>query len=544
MRSPLRYISARLFLVLLGVMLVVFSVHTYMNIRTTSTNLTDYVYTSAGRASDLVARSTRYSMLLNRKEDVHETITTLGSEPGFVGINIYNKSGETIFSTDSTNIGSLVDLDAEACNICHATGEPLVSVPAESRMRVYDSPSQGHVLGLIRPIRNEPECSSASCHAHSPEQSVLGVLDVKMSLASVDKRVALVRNRMIASSIIMTLIIAGISGVFIYRVIRNPIKRLKDGMTTISEGNLDTKININSEMEIGELAFYFNTMAKDLKRARDESRQWAHTLEDRVTTKTEELQRVQAQIIHMEKMASLGKLSASVAHEINNPLFGILTYAKLMLRDVDDDNLNTETLKKQLLAIQSESSRCGDIVKSLLDFARQTGGEFKPHHLNETIEQVLFLLNHHFEMQQIAVHRNLMDGDDVITCDAKQLQQAIIAPCINAVESMPNGGALTIKTSGDEEHVVISIADTGGGIPENVLPNVFEPFFTTKEGESGLGLGLSVVYGIVQRHNGEIKIDSEVNAGTTFTITLPRGQNTEMGSENDADQPRGQEVAG
>ena len=196
-------------------------------------------------------------------------------------------------------------------------------------MRVYKTSDGERVLGLINPIRNEPACYNAACHAHDENQSVLGVLDVKMSLASVDAQVADVRRRMIVSALIMTLGVAGFSGIFIYRVVRNPIRRLKEGMKTVSRGYLDTKIEVNSDDEFGELAGAFNAMAVDLRKARGELENWANTLEDRVREKTEELKRTQTHVIHMEKMASLGKLSTSVAHEINNPLSGILTYSKL-----------------------------------------------------------------------------------------------------------------------------------------------------------------------------------------------------------------------
>jgi two-component system NtrC family sensor kinase len=338
---------------------------------------------------------------------------------------------------------------------------------------------------------------------------------------------------MIVSSLLMTLVVAGVSGLFIFRVIRQPIKRLQDGMTTVSSGDLDAKIDLTTDGEIGVLAQSFNEMASDLKRARDELHGWAHTLEDRIAEKTEELQLAQAQVIHMEKMASIGKLSASIAHEINNPLFGILMHAKLILRELGDDHVDEDKLKRHLIVIQKESGRCGEIVKNLLDFARQTGGEFDRHHLNSSVEQVLFLLSHHFKMQEISVKKKLMQKDDELVCDARQLQQAIIAPCINAVEAMPNGGSLTIQTSGDSDRVSIRISDTGMGIPREALPKVFEPFFTTKEGEAGLGLGLSVVYGIVQRHKGEIEIDSQPNKGTTVTIVLPREPKFEESDEDD-----------
>jgi two-component system NtrC family sensor kinase len=521
----LRYLSVRLFLLLMCVMLAIFSVHTYLDIKTTSDNLTDYVFSSAHRASDLIVRSTRYSMLLNRKEDVHQTINTLGSEPGFVGINIYNKTGEVIFSTDSLKVGEKVDLQAEACIICHASDSPLVSVPAQSRMRVYESAEQGHILGLINPIRNEPECFNASCHAHTPDQTVLGVLDVKMSLASVDERVASTRNEMIVSTLVMTLIIASISGLFIYRVVRKPIRALSEGMNGISFGNLDARIELNSKDEIGDLARAFNKMAADLKKARGELEDWAEHLEERIDEKTGELQQAQAQIIHMEKMASLGKLSASVAHEINNPLFGILTYAKLIGRELDSEYNNAEakeTIRKYIKIIQDESSRCGDIVKGLLEFARRTGGEFSNQHLHEIINKTLLLLSHHFEMQQINVNTDFRAEEDELVCDARQIQQAVIAPCINSVEAMPDGGTLTIETDGDESVISVKIIDTGIGIPEETRSKIFEPFYTTKEGEAGLGLGLAIVFGIVQRHDGEVRVESAAETGTIITLTLPR----------------------
>jgi len=507
------------------VMLVIFGIHTYIDIKTTSDNLTDYVFSSADQASDLIVRSTRYSMLLNRKEDVHQTINTLGSEPGFVGINIYNKNGEVIFSTDSLKIGETVDLQAEACIICHADDSPLVSVPAQSRMRVYESADQGHILGLINPIRNEPECSNAACHAHTPDQTVLGVLDVKMSLAPVDDRVASTRTEMIVSSIAMMLIIASISGLFIYRVIRKPIHALSRGMKGLSSGDMDARIELNSNDEIGDLAQAFNRMAAELKKARNELQGWARTLEDRIREKTNELQQAQSQIVHMEKMVSLGKLSASVAHEINNPLFGILTYAKLIRRELDTDQIteqDKETIRKYLTIISDESSRCGDIVKGLLEFARQTGGEFSQHNLHAIIDKTLFLLNHHFEMQQISVEKDYHLKDDGLVCDARQIQQAVIAPCINAVEAMKEGGTLKVATQGDEHEVSFRIIDTGVGIPEGTISKIFEPFYTTKEGEAGLGLGLAIVYGIVQRHRGNIEVDSAPEKGTTITVTLPR----------------------
>ena len=525
MKSPLRYISGKLFVLLLAVMVVVFGVHTWINIRTTSSNLSDLVYTSADRASDLIVRSTRYGMLLNRKEDVHETIRTIGIQPGFVEINIYDKTGEIIFSTDSLKIGHTVDLDAEACHMCHAHASPLASIPTENRRRVYESPDQGRVLGLINPIRNEPDCYNAACHAHKPEQTVLGVLDVKMSLAPVEQRVESTKRALIASSVSMTLLIAGISGLFILRLIRHPIRDLMNGMRTLSSGDLTMRIPITSDDEVGRLATSFNTMADELQAARSELQDWAHTLEDRIAKKTTELEEIQAQVLQMEKMASLGKLSTSVAHEINNPLFGVVMYSRLLLRELEGDDVDPAalpTIRRHLTTIQQESSRAGDIVKNLLSFARKTGGQFAEHHLHGIVSQTLAILQHHFQLQRVDVRTELTTGDDTLFCDEKQIQQALIALCINSVEAMPEGGVLTVATEARPDAMLIRITDTGVGIPPNALPRIFEPFFTTKDGESGLGLGLAIVYGIVQRHQGKMGVESKEGKGTSMKMTLPR----------------------
>jgi len=519
------------------VMLVIFSIHAYWGIRTTSSNLTSTVNESALRASDLIVRSTRYSMLLDRKEDVHQTIRTLGTEPGFVGIRVYNREGLTVFSTDSLTIGQQIDRAAEACNVCHLSGEPLDSVATADRMRIYRDDGGERILALITPIRNEPACSNAACHAHSADQRVLGVLDVRMSLAGVDARVAAVRREMTLSSLVAALIVAGLSGLFIYRVVRRPIRRIRRAMATVAGGNLEATVEASSNDELGDLAVSFNRMAADLKDARFELQDWADNLEERVRKQTDEVRRVQTQVLQMEKMASLGKLSAGVAHEINNPLFGILTYAKLGLRELDEPHADTEKLREYLSVVRKESGRCGEIVRSLLDFASPRGGRFEASQLTPLVEEVMLLLAHHFELQNVTVQRDFQLFRDRLVCDPRQILQALIAPCINAVEAMPEGGELTIRTSGTDDSVQVEISDNGEGISQEVLGQVFEPFYTTKADQGGLGLGLAVVYGIVQRHGGRVDVASTPGEGTKLTIVLPRKPETKMDDVDDADEP-------
>ncbi|MFQ6092038.1 MAG: sensor histidine kinase [bacterium] len=530
-----RLLSFRLFLLILAVMVIFFSLYTYINIRAHTSHLMENVLLSANRLSDVIKRSTHYSMLLNRREDLYHTIQTIGNEPGIDGIRIYNKKGEIMFSTLPGEAGTSVDLQAEACYICHVQEQPLEALPIKKRSRIFSS-LQGHrVLGVINPIMNEPGCYKAECHAHQPAQTVLGVLDVKMSLQQIDERIAKSRRDMISYAVVLTLLIGILSAGFIVIMVHIPVKKLIFGTREIASGNLNYSIDLRSRDEIGSLAQSFNLMTRDIKKARDEITRWSSTLELKVKEKTAELEKTQAHIIQMEKMASIGKLSATVAHEISNPLAGILTYTKLVLKMLKKDRLSheeEESMEKYLTFIKSETGRCGDIVKNLLLFSKKTGGDFRRESLNAIVDKSLQLVNHHLEIQGVTLEKELSPDDDVIFCDANQLQQAFIALFVNGVEAMSKGGTLKVKTSSadGDDTVHIFITDTGHGIPEEVRPNIFDPFFSTKRDEKRVGLGLSVVYGIIQRHGGSIDVKSKVDQGTTFTISLPR-ERPEKGSE-------------
>lgn len=539
LRAVFNSVSVQLFLWLLAVMLAAFAIYAYVNIRTTSEQWTQSLYQAVNNTSELIKRATHYGMLLNRKEDVHQIIRMVAKGTGVVAVRVYDKSGTIIFSAAPEEIGRRVNMQAEACVICHDRAQPLEAVPAENRVRVYRDPLGRKLLGLINPIRNEPQCASASCHAHPPNRTILGVLDVTMSMAYADQRLALTKRQMIAAAFLTALITGAASALFIYRVVRVPVKRLIRGTRRIAEGDLDSRIELRVQNEIGQLAEAFNTMTANLSKARKELNEWSQRLEEKVVAKTEELARAERQIVHMEKMASLGKLAATVAHELNNPLSGILTYAKLVDRDLGQSALEPqrkEELGRYLGLIQKESSRCGDVVRNLLLFARPTGGDFALQHLNQIVERSLMLIRHHLEIASIQLDFHPLAGDDQIVCDANQLQQALVALLVNAVEAMSGGGVLTVAGKCFPSSVEIEISDTGVGIPEEIMPRVFEPFFSTKEDQNGVGLGLAVVYGIVQRHGGSIDVRSQVGRGTTFRIWLPKKPQDARASERETHQ--------
>jgi two-component system NtrC family sensor kinase len=295
----------------------------------------------------------------------------------------------------------------------------------------------------------------------------------------------------------------------------------------LGTGDYSARYEDGKISEFAYLGGSVNKMAQELQRANAELVEWAQTLERRVDEKTAELRQAQEQMVRVERMASLGKLAAVVAHEINNPLASVVTYSKVLLRrynaranQSDEGRESLEILE----AIASESARCGEIVSNMLLFARRTGSRMEPTNVNQIIERSLFLIKHKMDLAQVKADLDLSSHLADILCDPAQIEQALLALCINAVEAMPHGGTLTIRTAPTKSGgVQAAVEDTGVGMDDEVRSHVFEPFFTTKgEGEGkGLGLGLAVVYGIVQRHNGSIDVASAPGQGTRFTVILP-----------------------
>ena len=530
--KPTRTIAFRLFLLIALVQILILSALTWGTVRVQERELMTNAALRASRISGVIARATRHSMLGDRGEDVQSIVTSIGREPGIEGLRIYNKQGEVVFASRPEEIHARADMTAEACVSCHAPGRlEHPQATSEQLSRIFANPNGERVLGLITPIQNEPACSDAACHAHPAGKTVLGVLDVKMSLAQADRSIADGRRDLLLLSGAAVLLISLVSGGFIWLVIRRPVRKLDAGMAMLAAGNMDHRIVPGRADEFGRLAEAFNSMADDLRRARDEKLAWAETLERTVREKTADLEAAHRHMVRVEKMASLGNLSATVAHELNNPLEGILTFAKLLSRRLRKTALPAEELKSytdDLALIADEAARCGSIVKDLLVFARQSGGAFQTVQLQTVFERCALLMRHHAQVHDVALEVSC-PGDVVLDGDPHKLQQALIALMVNAVEAMRGTGggagggrlAVTAERAPDGAAVLVRVADTGAGMTDDVKAQIFEPFFTTKAEVKGVGLGLAVVYGIVQLHHGSIAVESAPGRGTTFTITLP-----------------------
>jgi two-component system NtrC family sensor kinase len=338
-----------------------------------------------------------------------------------------------------------------------------------------------------------------------------------MSLAEVDREIQIVQNNMIAFAVMVFLVISVTIGVSIKRYVTRPVRELVKGTQKVAEGDLDYSISIKGEDEIAQLASSFSRMTSDLRKADLELVEWGKTLEQKVEERTEELIKTENQLIQSDKVASLGKLAAGVAHEINSPLTGILTYSSLLLKEKKEGDPDKEDLE----VIVNETNRCKNIVKGLLDYARQTAPQKVLSDINQLVNKSIDLIAHQASLQNVKIEKKTSPDLPRIMIDLGQIQQVFINILLNAIEAMSEGGTLTIRTGMEGGMVVVRFTDTGVGIPEENLPKILDPFFTTKEQGKGTGLGLSVSYGIISRHKGKLEVKSKVGKGTTFTVKLP-----------------------
>ena len=518
-------ISAKLIALLVITLVAIFALLGYLNVRLHRKHLEAAALGSAERISDVIKRSTTYYMMRNDRDGLYQVMRTIADEPGMVRVRVFDQEGRISYSTQPEEVSHIVDKNAEACYGCHAQSQPLTRLNRPDRFRIYRSQGS-RVLGIVTPIENQPGCSNAECHAHPQSQQILGVLDTNLSLTKADAQLAESSWQMVAYTALAMVSIAILSWVFIWRVVAEPLRALEDGTEQLTNGQLGYQIEPRSQDELGDLAGSFNAMSLQLKAANEEVVAWAKTLEDRVEQKTAELRRAHDQMLHAEKMSSIGKMAAVVAHEINNPLSGILTYAKLLKKWVDSDQNggpHKEETQKCLELIASESRRCGDLVKNLLTFSRTAPMNPELTDLRAIVDRIVRLVRHKLEITGIQLQDNLPGDLPRITCDPAQIEQVLLALVMNAIDAMPRGGNLWISARLQETpyQVHIEVRDDGCGIPAELLPHLFEPFLTTKETGQGVGLGLAVSQSIVERHRGRIEVHSEAGRGTAFTVTLP-----------------------
>lgn len=480
----------------------------------------------------IVEGSLYKSMLENDKSTLHSTLDIINTMPGIDDVNLYDQNNNLTYSSFSAESEHHSNPD---CISCHTNLDEMFSRRERSYMIIDeksdcsmnpDKPGQRHLL-IRRPILNEISCYTAACHAHSENDEVLGSLIIRMPMKDLDSALKKSSVDFLLLSLFITAAILSVLIFFTRKRIKDPLHSIIAASEAVSAGEVKTRLaigpNLLDDMKLVSQAF--NNMLDNLDRAANELENWSKQLEYKVQKKSEELSEVQNELINVERIASLGKLSASVAHEINNPLSGILIYTKLIYKQLDNQEITQkkrDNILKQLKLIEAETKRCGDIVKGLLDFSRKDQEDFEPKHLNEILQGTYELMVHHIKIANITFLTDFSATHDMIWCSPNQIKQACIAIIVNASEAISEKGEIILRTKNTDDNTIrLEISDNGSGIAPEDIPHIFQPFFSTKREARGIGLGLAIVHGIVTNHNGRIEVDSVVGRGTTVSLIFP-----------------------
>ena len=490
--------------------------------------------TSGQTMIQMLAMNSESGVLFESKYELDQLLTILDQFEAVTFAGVYTEGNKVLSDYgewDDAGIRIKRKLDEAAQSdtsgaeyyIEDANGEEFIELhyPIESRREKLSRETLGITGGIDQSVT----------HEYVTER--IGTIKLILSLASVNRSIAEAQQTAI---VLMLLILAMTILVltFFVRVVTRPVQMLVNVTDQVSRGDLSQRVEINQLDEIGHLANTFNKMIESLRQSRDEIEEYNRNLEEKIIERTVALEEAQAQLIQSEKMSAIGQLAAGVAHELNNPLGGILGYAQFTLEKMkknvppEGPSKEAESYIRYLTDIETQARRCKNIVQNLLRFSRSSHTtEFEEVDVNQVIADTRTFVEHQLHMKQINLTVDLAPDLPLIQANASQLQQVFTNMIINAMHASSPESEIRIISGFSPAvgefggAVELRFVDEGQGIQPELINKIFEPFFTTKEVGKGTGLGLSVSYGIVKEHGGEIKVDSEVGVGTTFTIILP-----------------------
>jgi two-component system NtrC family sensor kinase len=507
-----RRLARKLILSITVIVLIVAAVSGLVNVTTEEKQLLNTVFLGADQLSKGITSATWHAMLDDHREAAYQVMQTIALKQGIDRIRMFNSAGHITFSTNQEDRQDSMDLR---------------TLGGQARVDVYTRADGSRRLDMRTPIYNERSCSQAECHAHPADARTLGVLDLSLNLEGVDHEVAGMKFRVLLVSGVEVTLISLFIIFFTRRFVGQPIEKLIEGTKAISHMELDQPLHIagNSE-ELDELARSFDVMRDRLRTALAEINTFTQSLETKVEDRTQQLKAAHQKLLQSDRLASLGQLSASVAHEINNPIAGVLNLSMLLQRMLKDDGIPQERIaefRKYLVQVTSETTRVGRIVSDLLAFSRRSKPQRAPADVNKIVRMTLSLAQHKMKLSNVEVETHLAEDLPAVPCDQSQMQQVVLNLLLNAAEATHGKGErrVTVSTSADGGFVRLVVADNGEGIAPGNLAKIFHPFFTTKPEGKGVGLGLAVSYGIVEAHGGDIEVSSHAGEGATFTVSLP-----------------------
>ena len=518
-----RSIYGRLVIILTSMSLLLFAFLAWL-IFSISNNYLENVTTRCGkRMSTVIDHTLRTSMISEDHSELTEALAKVQEVPGVSAIRIFNNAGEVRHYSPGAQYGEHAKEPMEACTHCHTKVDPAQWGMPETCVYNTEVPG-GRTMIVLSPIMSTPECRSSGCHQTNVDSEVLGFLEIELPLTELDKALSQILYEYFGVIVLFLLLLMATLLFFIERRVNRPLKRIVDVSRAVTAGNLSVRVDVAPEGlgDIRHVGVALNTMLESINQSNLELHQWSNNLENMVRTKSEDMARTQNEIYQIERLASLGRLSSSVAHEINNPLAGVLTYAKLVSRILQNPELTEEkriAILKHLDMIQSETKRCGNIVKGLLNFSRDRSPKFDRLNVNTVLDETAQLIQHSFQIANVRLVTDFSASRGLISANGNQIIQACLAVLTNALEAVDESGdgLVTYRSyNPDMEHVIVEIKDNGIGISPTDQEHMFEPFFSSKKEMSGIGLGLAVTYGILEQHKAKVVVDSAPGAGTSI----------------------------
>lgn len=493
------------------------------------------------------ANSAESGVLFESSYELDDILKLVSQFKVVVYVGITNIDGKVLAETgekvaNATHIRSTLPLDhtPDQCDNCYLMAEEgkeyiILTHPIETRKESLGRENLGITAGFDSTL------------ASTSVTEKIGTIRLILSLDQVNQEIAKSKLAAIFLTLVV-LILTAIILAWIIKFITRPVRMLVEITDQVSRGDLSTRIELNQTDEIGHLATTFNRMIDSLRISRDEVEEYNRNLEQKIIEGTLELEEIQAQLVQSEKLSAIGQLAAGVAHELNNPLGGILGYAQFTLEKLEKSKnepqspQQTEKYIRYLRDIETQARRCKTIVQNLLRFSRSSRTtEFTDVDINQVINDTRTFVEHQLHMNQIELEVKLHESLPLIPGNAGQLQQVLTNLIINAMHASPADTTIQILSRYSPAlgefggAVEIVIVDQGTGITKENLKKIFEPFFTTKQVGKGTGLGLSVSYGIIREHGGEIKVDSVPGEGSTFIIILPI-QKPDTDTDNEGDK--------
>lgn len=499
------------------ILLVFMGILDNINLKNFRKVMIDYAVSNAEEVADVINQSAYDAMMKNDKTSLYHMIGRIAESKNIEHIRLIDPQGKVVFSNIKDEIGAVIGKHADECITCHNAAGPGVPTSSINRSRIIVARSGQEVLGFTKAIYNQPACFVASCHFHDKNDTVLGLLDISISLEMLRQKSHEYRLEFVMLTCLLLLMIGMLVTILTHYLVDIPVQRLVRHSDLVALGHFESRVPVSSRDELGELSEAVNRMTESLGKADSDLKGWADSLENKVEERSREIMRMEEQLRRSEKLVSLGTLAAGVAHEINNPLTGILLYASIL----NGDSRLDPALLPDVERVVAETQRCAGIVKNLLEFSRESLPAKEVIALEAILDEVVTLFNQQPAFKNIVIRKNYSGDLPQISVDPNQIRQVFMNLIINAGHAMPDGGDLDISTyrSANGKYVSAGLKDSGNGISEENLARIFDPFFTTKS--EGTGLGLSISYGIIENHGGRIEVSSTEGMGATFVVMLP-----------------------